>query len=126
MKLPRFAFGLILSFAVFLAAPAIAQWFQSLPRFWAYADAYALSILSIVVALVIIGQHVVEHPLGVLINERNVMSLTRFQTVLWTVLITAAFSTLLLGAIYSQQDASKLLADGLRPDLLALMGISYA
>src|SRR5205823_441089 len=48
------------------------------------------------------------------------------QTVLWTVLVAAAFATLLLGAIYQRKDAIEVLKKDLRPDLLALMGISYA
>jgi len=53
------------------------------------------------------------------------MSLSRFQAVLWTVLILADYATILLGRAWqgmSLTDAK----DMLRPDLLALMGISYA
>jgi hypothetical protein len=53
------------------------------------------------------------------------MSLSRFQAVLWTVLILADYATILLGRAWqgmSLVDAKDLL----RPDLLMLMGISYA
>jgi hypothetical protein len=52
------------------------------------------------------------------------MSLSRFQAVLWTVLILADYATILLGRAWqgmSLVDAKDLL----RPDLLMLMGISY-
>ena len=116
MKLPWFAVGLVLLFAVFVAAP---YFIPSVP------GAYAASVGALALMLMWIGYRIVGRPLGILVNERNVMSLTRFQTVLWTVLITAAFSTLLLGALYHNRDVTQLLNETVRPDLLALMGISY-
>lgn len=116
MKLPWFAGGLVLLFAAFVAAPYL------IPT---VAGAYAASVAVLALMLVAIGFRVVGTPFGILVNERNVMSLTRFQTVLWTVLVTAAFSTLLLGAIFKGQNPTQLVSEAMRPDLLALMGISY-
>lgn len=116
MKNLGFALGLVFLFAVFMAAP----------KFMVAEGAYLASVLSLGAMLVLIGMVVVGRPLGILVNERNLMSLTRFQTVLWTVLIAASFSTLLLGAIYKGQDPKALIDEAMRPDLLALMGISYA
>lgn len=117
MKLPWFAVGLGLLFALFMAAPYLIA---------PVGVAYAASVGALAIMLMYIGYRVVGRPLGILVNERNVMSLTRFQTALWTVLIAAAFSTLLLGAIYHGRDVSQLVKEAMRPDLLALMGISYA
>jgi len=117
MKHLSFALGLVILFAVFMAAPKFMPSIEG---------AYLASVLSLGAMLVLIGMFVVGRPLGILVNERNLMSLTRFQTVLWTVLISASFSTLLLHAIYNGQDPTQLVKEAMRPDLLALMGISYA
>jgi hypothetical protein len=97
------------------------------PRF---AVHNALAVLWVEVAaltalMIAVGVSVTHRYWGILINERNVMSLSRFQAVLWTVLILADYATILLGRAWqgmSLTDAKDLL----RPDLLMLMGISYA
>jgi hypothetical protein len=109
------------SILVCVAAVAIA------PRF---AAQNAIAVLWVEVAaltalMIAVGVSVTKRYSGILINERNVMSLSRFQAVLWTVLILADYATILLGRAWqgmSLTDAKDLL----RPDLLALMGISYA
>ena len=110
-----------LSILICVAAVAIA------PRFAAHN---AIAVLWIEVAaltalMIAVGVSVTHRFSGILINERNVMSLSRFQAVLWTVLILADYATILLGRAWqgmSLVDAKDLL----RPDLLMLMGISYA
>src|SRR5271157_3923684 len=47
--------------------------------------------LSMVVYLLFLGRWISGRPLGVLVNERNLMSLSRFQMLLWTVLLLSAF-----------------------------------
>jgi len=109
------------SILVCVAAVAVA------PRF---AVHNALAVLWVEVAaltalMIAVGVSVTQRFWGILINERNVMSLSRFQAVLWTVLILADYATILLGRAWQGMS----LTDGkdlLRPDLLALMGISYA
>jgi hypothetical protein len=96
------------------------------PRF---AVHNAIAVLWVEVAaltalMIAIGVSVTHRYWGILINERNVMSLSRFQAVLWTVLILADYATILLGRAWQGMS----LVDGkdlLRPDLLMLMGISY-
>jgi len=110
-----------LSILVCVAIVAIA------PRFAAHNALAVLWIeLAALTALMIaVGVSVTQRFWGILINERNVMSLSRFQAVLWTVLILADYATILLGRAWqgmSLVDAKDLL----RPDLLMLMGISYA
>jgi len=110
-----------LSILVCVAIVAIAPRFavhNALVVLW--VEVFALTALMIAV-----GVSVTQRFWGILINERNVMSLSRFQAVLWTVLILADYATILLGRAWqgmSLVDAKDLL----RPDLLALMGISYA
>src|SRR5436853_2811590 len=106
MKHLGFALGLVFLFVVFMAAP----------KFMVIEGAYLASVLSLGAMLALIGYVVVGRPLGILVNERNVMSLTRFQTVLWTVLICAAFSTLLLSAIYSGKDTTDIIKEAARSD----------
>jgi hypothetical protein len=110
-----------LSIFVCVAIVAIA------PRFAVHNAIAVLWVeLAALTALAIaVGVSVTHRYWGILINERNVMSLSRFQAVLWTVLILADYATILLGRAWqgmSLVDAKDLL----RPDLLMLMGISYA
>lgn len=61
---------------------------------------------------------------GVLISERNVMSLSRFQLVAWTLLICSAFITVALARVFAKQ--ANPLAIQLPPELWQLLGISGA
>src|SRR3954454_19933799 len=110
-----------LSILICVAAVAIA------PRF---AVHNALAVLWVEVAaltalMIAVGVSVTHRYWGILINERNVMSLSRFQAVLWTVLIRAASATTIPGSASPARSLvnSKAL---LRPDLLSLRGISYS
>jgi hypothetical protein len=109
------------SILICVAAVAIA------PRFAAHNALVVLwvEVAALTALMIAVGTSVTQRFWGILINERNVMSLSRFQAVLWTVLILADYATILLGRAWqgmSLVDAKDLL----RPDLLALMGISYA
>ena len=70
-----------------------------------------------------IGSWISSRVTGVLINERNLMSLSRFQLVLWTVLLLSAYWTAALRRI-SSAGISDPLGIALAPELWALMGIS--
>jgi hypothetical protein len=110
-----------LSILFCVAAVAIA------PRFAAHNAIAVLwvEVAALTLLMIAVGVSVTHRFSGILINERNVMSLSRFQAVLWTVLILADYATILLGRAWqgmSLVDAKDLL----RPDLLVLMGISYA
>ncbi|HXH93092.1 MAG TPA: hypothetical protein VNN25_16035, partial [Thermoanaerobaculia bacterium] len=95
------------------------------PRF---ASQNAIAVLWVELAallalMITVGVAVTGRFWGILINERNVMSLSRFQAVLWTVLVLADFATILLGRAWKGMSLSNA-QDLLRPDLLMLMGIS--
>ncbi|MEA2162583.1 MAG: hypothetical protein QOK37_710 [Thermoanaerobaculia bacterium] len=84
-----------------------------------------VEIAALTALMITVGVSVTGRTFGILINERNVMSLSRFQAVLWTVLVLADFATILLGRAWKGMPITDV-QDLLRPDLLALMGISYA
>lgn len=110
------ALSILICVAIVAIAPRFAV-HNALVVLW--VEVFALTALMIAV-----GVSVTQRFWGILINERNVMSLSRFQAVLWTVLILADYATILLGRAWqgmSLVDAKDLL----RPDLLMLMGISY-
>lgn len=79
--------------------------------------------LSMVVYLLFLGRWITGRPLGVLINERNLMSLSRFQMVSWTVLLLSAFFAVALKRL-TKVDAAQALNIGMNWRLWALMGIS--
>ena len=74
------------------AAAVLAAWY--LRPIWAWVTVVILLLAFIVFA----GKQIVELWRGALIDERNKTSLSRFQTVLWTVLIVSAF---LIAAVYN-------------------------
>jgi hypothetical protein len=66
------------------------------------------------------------NPLGILITERNTMSLSRLQLVLWTCVILASYMTMALARLATLRDAplATALAVKIPDELLLLMGIS--
>jgi hypothetical protein len=82
-----------------------------------------LITLAMVLILVVIGLATTHRPLGFLINERNLMSLSRFQMSLWTVVVMAAYFTFALARIKSGNTGDAL-AVAIDWHLWALLGIS--
>jgi hypothetical protein len=110
-----------LALLICVAAIAVA------PRF---ASQNAIAVLWIEVAaltalMILVGVSVTGLFWGILINERNVMSLSRFQAALWTIIVLADLATILLGRAWAGLPLTDV-QNLLRPDLLVLMGISYA
>jgi hypothetical protein len=114
-------FSLAFFIALFIFAPIIAT---EKHRF----TAFAFCAVALTGMIAVVGRRVSNNYLGALISEHNVMSLSRFQAVLWTVLIAASFGAVLL----SRGVDPKAVVDFFnlhfadRIDLFALMGISYA
>jgi len=69
-----------------------------------------------------IGSNVSSSPFGVLITQRNLISLARFQAVAWTLLILSAYVTMVL--IRVRAGVENPLVVGIDKYLWALMGIS--
>jgi len=81
------------------------------------------AIIALAMFVFVVGLGVVKDKgwLGILINERNVMSLSRVQMILWTILILSAFVTIALQRV---SRADKPLDIAIPQILWALMGIS--
>jgi hypothetical protein len=86
---------------------------------------------ALLLVMLALGHAVVQRPLGVLIDEQNIMSLSRFQMAVWTVVVIASYFAYALMRMKSAGFAAidlKSTADPLNvvidPHLLVLMGIS--
>jgi hypothetical protein len=106
------AFILILLTALMVPA----AWF--LPPGWNFISLIALMLLF----MITVGVSITGRPAGILINERNLISLARFQLVLWTLTILSAYLTAAIGRIHG--GVPDALAITLDPKLWALLGIS--
>jgi hypothetical protein len=78
--------------------------------------------VAMVLFTIVLGRGLVNRVLGILINERNLMSLSRFQLVVWTVVILSSYLCYGFTRIYAGvPDPLNITIDG---QLLLLMGIS--
>lgn len=57
---------------------------------------YFVVLSAFAVFCLFLGRWVNGRPLGIFVGDRNLMSLSRFQMVLWTVLILSAYLTMCL------------------------------
>jgi hypothetical protein len=80
----------------------------------------------LVLLCVVLGFVISKQPLGILVNNRNLMSLSRFQTVAWSVVILAAVLTIAFRRIFSMGDDPHVLDIAMDKHLWALLGISMA
>ena len=72
--------------------------------------------------MIILGVTITRTPLGILINERNLMSLSRFQMACWTIAVLGAYFTFAIARIKAQvPDPLSIQIDW---HLWTLMGIS--
>lgn len=86
---------------------------------------YIVVMLILLLFMATVGMRVCGRWAGILINERKLMSLSRFQTVLWTLIILSAFLTIALERIRWDYLPTALNI-ALDPMLWTLMGISTA
>lgn len=105
---------------LFLVVPVVAAIYLSPERGWLLVGA------AMTLYLLFLGRWIVGRPLGILINERNLMSLSRFQMIAWTVLLLSAFVVIALKRLAVLSAAAKAvpLNIGMNWQLWALMGIS--
>src|SRR5437660_4265573 len=113
--LSGFLTGVILILVTALMVPA--AWFL-LPG-WNFVALMVLMLLF----MITLGARISGRPAGILINERNLISLSRFQLVMWTIIILSAYLTAAIGRIHGGAIGDAL-AIGLDPTLWALLGIS--
>jgi len=90
---------------------------------WAGAN-FIISAVGIAGFMVSLGTITYRHPLGILISDRNLMSLSRFQMALWTVIILGGYLTIVMGRLKGGVEDPLLV--GMHWQLWALMGISTA
>jgi hypothetical protein len=83
-------------------------------------------VLTMVLYFLFLGRWISGRPLGVLVNERNLMSLSRFQLVAWTILLLSAFLSIALKRLHALSSNPAALPLNVSMDwrLWALMGIS--
>jgi hypothetical protein len=102
-----------------IVAIAVAGWYLPAGTNW-------LVVLSLIaVFFLITGKAITGRALGAFINERKLMSLSRFQLVVWTGLIVSGFFVIALERIHSGV-AAQPLAIGIDWQIWALLGISTA
>ncbi|MCR8641297.1 hypothetical protein NV379_01390 [Paenibacillus sp. N1-5-1-14] len=93
---------------------------------WLLHPGYNLIAVLVIEAYVIavIGLGKMNNIFGIFINERNLMSLSRLQVVVWTLLITSSFFTVFVERLASATaDPLNIEVD---PSLWTLMGISVS
>ncbi|HZI13436.1 MAG TPA: hypothetical protein VE153_23855 [Myxococcus sp.] len=68
---------------------------------WFVAPGWSYVATSAVLAafLLVLGQSISGTPFGVLINERNLMSLSRFQAAVWTIVVIAGYLTMVVARV---------------------------
>jgi hypothetical protein len=84
--------------------------------------AYLLVLVGFAIFCLFLGRWISGRPLGILIGDRNLMSISRFQMVLWTILIVSAYLTMCLRRVHG--GVADPLAIAMDWHLWALMGIS--
>jgi hypothetical protein len=85
---------------------------------------WALVMLFMIVFIALIGKLIMGRYSGVFIDERRKMSLSRFQLVIWTLIVLSAFLTIALERVSA--GVPNPLAIALPTQLWALLGISTA
>lgn len=84
-----------------------------------------LILMGLLAAFVVISGHgITGRWSGALIDDQNCMSLSRFQMILWTILLLSAFLMAALINMGVEQHAATALDVKLEPELWMLMGIS--
>jgi len=126
--------------------PVIPHWKSSKPRSWflffvcvvllALMGQAALKLkpglnFAITAALLagvvlLFGQWSCRRPLGVLIDDRNLMSLARFQCILWTIIVLGGFLAMVATRINFPVTGKSAMDVNIPPELWALLGISTA
>ena len=104
---------------ILTVAIALAGWYLPAGTNW-------LVVLALIASFFLItGKVITGRVLGIFINERKLMSLSRFQLVVWTGLIVSGFFVIALERIHSAA-AAQPLAIGIDWQIWALLGISTA
>jgi hypothetical protein len=83
---------------------------------------WVIDAIVLVALLAGVGVAIRAHPLGILIDERNKMSLSRLQMTVWTVIVLTAFAA--IGLSRARNDVADPLAVAIPEQLLWAIGIT--
>jgi hypothetical protein len=84
---------------------------------------WILVVVAMAAFLGVVGIAITGRVFGVLINDQRIMSLSRFQMVLWTLIIISGYFVIVVARI-KQGDVANPLAVVIDPQVWALLGIS--
>ena len=87
---------------------------------------FAIAAFLLASIVVLFGQWSCRRPLGVLIDYRNLMSLARFQCILWTIIVLAGFLAMVAMRMRFPIAGQAAMDVAIPPELWALLGISTA
>jgi len=106
--------------AVLTVAVGVCAWYVPIGTNW-------LVVLGLIIAFFLFaGKSMTGRALGILVNERNLMSLSQLQLVIWTALIISAFFVIAIERIRDGSDIAAPLAIGVDWKIWALLGMSTA
>src|SRR6266496_4506402 len=96
------------------------------PLYMSPRTAWLLVAASMLLFLLFLGRWISGRALGIFVNERNLMSLSRFQMVCWTVLLLSAFFVIAVERLHVLKSNPAALPLNIVMDwrIWALMGIS--
>ena len=100
---------------------AFFSWMAIWPR-WTLYQSWLVVVFALVGFIVIAGLGVTGAWRGAFIDERNMISLSRFQMLVWTVLVLSAYGAITISR--AQTDPTTALDVGVPQTLWILMGIS--
>ena len=112
------------SFLLFVSAVLFIVLVVVIPSWFSGPRSLTLTLLAVVGFILVAGRLIGDSWLAVLITPQNTMSLSRTQTVLWTVLITASFITVAFERLASKATAANALDFTVPETLLGLIGVS--
>lgn len=87
---------------------------------------FVVLMLLMILFMIILGLQLNGRAAGILINERNLISLARFQLIMWTIIILSAYLTIALERVRAKPSIADALAISLDQRLWSLIGISTA
>lgn len=88
-----------------------------------WGASFVCVVVLMIAFVVVLGRALTRRALGALINERKLMSLSRFQTVLWTILVVAGYFVIAVSRVKSGEVLDPLVV-AIDWQLWALLGIS--
>lgn len=93
---------------------------HSVTNTWVYV--WIGVVIALCIFIVLLGIYAFNHPLGIFINERNIMSLSRIQITLWTVIIVSALLIMVIVRfVYGEPDPFAIIIDW---HVWAVLGLS--